>query len=121
MIQIILLTLMKNFSLIYCTIVLLLLLCYSLLKNASGTSVLFQWLRLHAPTAVGLGSIPGQGTKIPHAVWCGQKNKMIEHLCEQGSPLIKQNYFKNALKLIMVMGAPALYILKMIELYILNG
>ena len=90
-------------------------------KNASGTSVLFQWLRLHAPTAGGLGSIPGQGTKIPHAVWCGQKNKMIEHLCEQGSPLIKQNYFKNALKLIMVMGAPALYILKMIELYILNG
>ena len=21
------------------------------------------------------GSIPGQGTKIPHAVWCGQKKK----------------------------------------------
>ena len=87
-------------------------------KNASGTSVLFQWLRLRAPTAGGLGSIPGQGTKIPHAVWFGQKNKMIEHLCEQGSLLIKQNYFLNALKLIMVM---ALYTLKMIELYILNG
>ena len=26
-------------------------------------------------TAGGLGSIPGRGTKIPHAVWCGQKQK----------------------------------------------
>ena len=23
----------------------------------------------------GLGSIPGQGTKIPQAVWCGQEKK----------------------------------------------
>ena len=26
-----------------------------------------QWLRLRAPNARGLGSVPGQGTKIPHA------------------------------------------------------
>ena len=26
-----------------------------------------QWLRLRATTAGGEGSIPGQGTKIPHA------------------------------------------------------
>ena len=26
-----------------------------------------QWLRLHAPSAEGTGSIPGQGTKIPRA------------------------------------------------------
>ena len=26
-------------------------------------------------TAVGSGSIPGQGTKIPHAMHCGQKKK----------------------------------------------
>ena len=46
-----------------------------------GTSLVIQWLRLHAPSAEGLGSIPGQGTrssmlqlkiqhataKIPHA------------------------------------------------------
>ena len=32
----------------------------------------------HASTALGMGSIPGQGTKIPHAVQCGQKmNKKI--------------------------------------------
>ena len=31
--------------------------------------------RLCAPTAGGVGSIPGQGTRIPHAVWCSQKGK----------------------------------------------
>ena len=31
-----------------------------------------QWLRLHAPTAGVMGSIPGQGTKILHAVQCSQ-------------------------------------------------
>ena len=30
---------------------------------------LVQWLRLHAFTAGGTGSIPGQGTKIPYATW----------------------------------------------------
>ena len=25
--------------------------------------------------AGGTGSVPGQGTKIPHAVWCGPKKK----------------------------------------------
>ena len=34
-----------------------------------------QWLRLHATNAEGAGSIPGQGTKIPHAMWHGQKKK----------------------------------------------
>ena len=32
-----------------------------------GTSLVVQWLRLHAPNAGCLGSIPGQGTKIPYA------------------------------------------------------
>ena len=34
-----------------------------------------QWLRLCASTAGGTGSIPGRGTKIPHAVQRGQKKK----------------------------------------------
>ena len=34
-----------------------------------------QWLRLHASTAGGTGSIPGWGTKIPQAVQCRQKKK----------------------------------------------
>ena len=38
-----------------------------------GTSLVVQWLRLSAFTAGVLGSIPGQGTKILHAM-CGQKN-----------------------------------------------
>ena len=40
----------------------------------------FPWLRLHASIAGGRGSIPGQGTKIPHAVWFRKKhwNHMME-------------------------------------------
>ena len=37
-----------------------------------GTSPADQWLRLCAFTAGGMGSIPGQGTKIPHPLKCGQ-------------------------------------------------
>ena len=36
-----------------------------------GTSLAGQWLRLHAAAAGGMGSIPGPGTKIPHAGQCG--------------------------------------------------
>ena len=36
-----------------------------------------QWLRLHASTAGGMGLIPGRGTKISQAVWCGQEKKLI--------------------------------------------
>ena len=39
-----------------------------------------QWLRFHASIAGGMGSIPGQGTKIPHATWHSQlkKKKMMK-------------------------------------------
>ena len=40
-----------------------------------GTSLVVQWLRLCASYAGGLGSVPGQGTKISHAVWYCQKIK----------------------------------------------
>ena len=36
-------------------------------KVLLGTSLVVQWLRLPASTAGGMGLIPGQGTKIPHA------------------------------------------------------
>ena len=36
---------------------------------------MIQWLGLCAFTAEGAGSIPGQGTKILQAVWCGKKKK----------------------------------------------
>ena len=32
-----------------------------------GTSLVVQWLSLCTPTAGGAGSIPGWGTKVPHA------------------------------------------------------
>ena len=34
------------------------------------------WLGLHASTAGGTASIPGWGTKIPHAARCGKKKKL---------------------------------------------
>ena len=40
-----------------------------------GNSLVVQWLRFHAFIAGGTSSIPGWGTKIPHAAWCGQKKK----------------------------------------------
>ena len=55
------------------------------LKCTWRTSLVVQWLRLHAPNAGGPDSIPGQGTrphmpqlKILHATmktWCSQINK----------------------------------------------
>ena len=42
-------------------------------KYVQRTSLAVQRLRLPAPNAGGMGSIPGQGTKIPHAARCSQK------------------------------------------------
>ena len=44
-------------------------------KTKSGTSLAVQWLRLQTSTAGSAGSMPGQGTKIPHVLNCGQKWK----------------------------------------------
>ena len=41
----------------------------------TGTSLVAQWLRLCGSTPGGVRLIPGPGTKIPHAMWCGQKVK----------------------------------------------
>ena len=39
-----------------------------MIKNTwEGTSLVVRWLKLGAPNAEGTGSIPGQGTKLPHA------------------------------------------------------
>ena len=51
----------KNFSLV---------LVYLLKKLLIGNSLAVQWLGLHTFTAKGPGSIPGQGTKIPHPACC---------------------------------------------------
>ena len=50
-------------------------------KRERETSFLVvQWLRLLASTARDLGSIPGWGTKIPHAVGGTDKKKKKERL-----------------------------------------
>ena len=36
-------------------------------KMGPGTSLVVQWLRLRASNAGCVGSVPGWGTKIPHA------------------------------------------------------
>ena len=40
------------------------------------TSLVVQWLRLHAPNVGDMGLIPGWGTKILHAAWHDTKNKI---------------------------------------------
>ena len=39
-------------------------------RKNKGTSLVVQWLRLSAYTAEAMSLIPGQGTNIPHAMWC---------------------------------------------------
>ena len=40
-----------------------------------GTSLAVQWLSLHTSTAGSVGSLPGQGNKILHAMQHGKKKK----------------------------------------------
>ena len=40
-----------------------------------GTSLAVQWLRLHASTAKGIGSVPTGETKIAHALCSMEKKK----------------------------------------------
>ena len=44
-------------------------------KTRLGTLLAVQSVRNHASTAGDLDSIPGWGTKIPNAMWSGQKKK----------------------------------------------
>ena len=42
-----------------------------------------QWLRLRASNAGGAGSIPGGGTKIPHATGRGHKKIFFKSIFEK--------------------------------------
>ena len=50
---------------------------WEILKWNGGTSLVVQWIRLWASTAEGMGSIPGQRTKIPHATQPKKKKRKI--------------------------------------------
>ena len=59
-----------------------LLLCFcsselELKLGPGGTSLVVQWLRLRASDVRSTNSIPGQGTKIPHAMRPGQKKNFL--------------------------------------------
>ena len=45
-----------------------------------GASPAAQWLRLCAPNAGGMGSIPGRETKIPNSTRCSQKRAHLQEL-----------------------------------------
>ena len=51
------------------------------MSDRDETYLVVQWLRLCSSTSGGLGSIPGQGTKISHATWHGQKKKKRKTEC----------------------------------------
>lgn len=58
---------------------------YELFKTEAGISLAVQWLSLQAANVRGAGSIPGRGSKILHAAWCGAKkinNKIIKKIKE---------------------------------------
>ena len=45
-----------------------------------GTFLVVQWLGLWPSTTGVMHLIPGQGTKIMHAAWCGKKKKRKKKL-----------------------------------------
>ena len=47
------------------------------------TSLAVHWLRFDTSTEDGTGSTPGQGTKIPHAMWSGWNIKTYVYLVEK--------------------------------------
>ena len=47
-----------------------------IMTESWGTSLAVQWLRLHASTAEDIGSIPGWGIKISHAMQYSQKKRL---------------------------------------------
>lgn len=55
-------------------------------EKLSEPSLVVQWLRFHASNAVGIGSIPSQGTKIQHPVWYIAKKKKKKVECIQAQP-----------------------------------
>ena len=53
-------------------------------KQKDGASLAVQWLRVCACNAGGAGSIPGRGTRIPHATGPKKKKKVKRQPTEWG-------------------------------------
>ena len=82
------------------------------IKSFTRTLLVDQWLRFHAHSSGDTGSIPGQGTKIPHAIWCGKKKKifhptdLLKHIFSE--PLLSTDYLLWDMYLI-ILSAPNLF------------
>ena len=61
-------------------------------NTSAGTSLMVQWLGLHASTAEGIDSIPGQGIMILHAAWWPKVNKCFTKCLEwRGGSLVPKS------------------------------
>ena len=68
-------------------------------SSKKGTSLVVQWLRLCVSNARGVGLIPGQGTKIPHAIQCGQKKKKKKYKALRGNnSILDFNTYQHTVK-----------------------
>ena len=68
---------------------------YQIVKNTiqGGTSLAIWWLRFHASYARDAGSIPGQETKIPHAIRHSQKKVLFGHHRNKKLTLLEEGSF----------------------------
>ena len=53
-----------------------------------------QWLGLRALTAVGLGLIPAQGTKILQAMQCGDQKKKKKNLWNSAKAVQREKFIE---------------------------
>ena len=60
------------------------------------TFLAIQWLRPLASNAGGVGSVLGQGSRIPHTAWCGQKASK-KRLWNSNMPLEDIMYFEDTM------------------------
>ena len=63
-------------------------------KKHLRTSLVVKWLRFHISSIEAVGSIPGLGTKIPHATWQGQskqtnKQKLVAQTVKHLSAMLE--------------------------------
>ena len=63
------------------------------IKERMGNSLAVQWLGLGTFTAMGPGSIPGRGTKIPQAMWRSQNKKKKERMDTDQESYAPDSYF----------------------------
>ena len=62
----------------------------------TGASLVVQWLKLHASSAGGAGSIPGRGAGIPHASQSKKQNRKQKQYCNKFKKDFKNGPYQKA-------------------------